>query len=89
MPVLKSKAASDEPQQFLLGSVVGLSWRLALVVLLPLLTGHFLDRSLDSKPWFTLLGLILAMAGMIVIVSRSLIDVNRYVEATKIKKDGE
>lgn len=89
MPVLKFKAASDEPQQFMLGSVVGLSWQLALAVLLPLLGGHFLDRSLDSKPWFTLLGLILAMAGMIVVVSRSLKDVNRYVKSTKIKKDGE
>lgn len=64
-----------------------MGWQLAVAVLLPLLGGNFLDKQFNTLPWFTLGGLILAMAGMIVVVSRSLQDVNRYIKTINDKND--
>lgn len=85
MPKRTDKTSGTEAQQFLVGSVVSMGWQLAVVVLLPLIGGNIIDKQAGTLPWFTLLGLFIAMAGMIVVVSRSLKDVNKYVET--ISKD--
>ncbi len=71
----------------MLGSLISMGWQLAVAVLVPLLGGNLIDRSLGTLPWFTLLGMILGMAGMIVVVRHALKDVYRYVEETKETKD--
>ncbi len=40
-----------------------MSWRLALIVLIPLLGGVALDNKFNSSPAFTIVGFLLAMAG--------------------------
>jgi F0F1-type ATP synthase assembly protein I len=85
MPKRGNKTSGTEPQQFLVGSVVSMGWQLAVIVLVPLIGGNILDKRAGTLPWFTLLGLFIAMAGMIVVVSRALKDVNSYVET--ISKD--
>lgn len=85
MPKQLKSSTRTEPQQFLVGSVVSMGWQLAVVVLLPLIGGNIVDKQAGTLPWFTLLGLFVAMAGMIVVVSRALKDVNSYVKT--ITKD--
>lgn len=80
MSKITKSSSRTEPQQFLVGSVVSMGWQLAIVVLLPLIGGNILDKQAGTLPWFTLLGLFIAMAGMIVVVSRALKDVNSYVK---------
>jgi F0F1-type ATP synthase assembly protein I len=40
-----------------------MTWRLAVVVLLPVIGGFKLDEALDSSPAFIITGFVLAMAG--------------------------
>lgn len=41
-----------------------MSWRLAIVVLVPIIGGFELDQWLDTTPVLTIVGFILAMGGM-------------------------
>ena len=54
-------------QQLFVGTLLSLTWQLLFVVVVPFLGGHFLDQRYDSKPWFTLAGLALALglAGLV------------------------
>ncbi len=56
---------------FLLASL-DMSWRLAIVVLVPILGGFELDKLLDTLPAFTIIGFIVAMAGMTYVMWRTL-----------------
>ncbi len=53
-----------------------MSWRLAIVVLVPILGGFELDKLLDSLPAFTIIGFFAAMAGMAYVVGRTLKEYN-------------
>lgn len=75
----KATEGGREPQQFMVGSILAMSWQLALAVLVPLLGGHALDRAFGTLPWLTLTGLIMAMIGMVVVVRRSINDLNEYM----------
>lgn len=44
--------------------VLDMSWRLAFVVLVPIVGGFELDKWLDMTPVFTITGFVLAMVGM-------------------------
>lgn len=87
MPKRTKTSSGTEAQQFLVGSVVSMGWQLAVVVLLPLIGGNIIDKKAGTLPWFTLIGLFIAMAGMIIVVSRALKDVNSYVAT--ISKDSK
>lgn len=54
------------------GAVLDLSWRMAGVVLIPIIGGYELDRHFKTSPTFTILGFILAMAGTFVVLKQML-----------------
>jgi F0F1-type ATP synthase assembly protein I len=47
-----------------------MTWQLAIVVLVPVVGGFKLDEHYDSSPWFTLLGVVIAAAGMTLVLLR-------------------
>lgn len=49
-----------------------MSWRLALVVLIPIIGGYELDQRLDMTPLLTITGFLLAMGGMALVLWRML-----------------
>ena len=49
-----------------------MSWRLAVVVLVPIIGGFELDRRLNTSPLLTIVGFLLAMAGMAVVMWQTL-----------------
>ncbi len=53
-----------------------MSWQLAVVVLVPIVGGYKLDLRFHSSPLWTLIGLALAMIGMILVVRRTLSEFN-------------
>ena len=55
-----------------LAASFNMSWQLAIVVLVPIVGGFELDKKLGSLPALTIVGFILAMAGMALIVWRQL-----------------
>jgi F0F1-type ATP synthase assembly protein I len=53
-------------------AVMGMSWQLAVVVLVPILGGFFLDQQFATTPLLTILGFIIAMTGFGLVVWRQL-----------------
>ena len=49
-----------------------MSWRLALVVLVPIIGGFKLDEALELTPVLTITGFLLAMVGMALVCWRTL-----------------
>ncbi len=45
-----------------------MSWRLAIAVLVPIIGGYELDQHFNSTPTLTIIGFVLAMAGMAVVL---------------------
>lgn len=58
-------------KDFLLAAL-DMSWRLAVVVLVPILGGFQLDKLLDTLPALTIIGFIIAMGGMGFVVWRAI-----------------
>jgi F0F1-type ATP synthase assembly protein I len=48
-----------------------MSWRLALAVLLPVIGGYELDQKLETSPWLLLTGFVLALAGVALVMWRT------------------
>lgn len=74
------KGKSNSPQVSALGSpgkdftvaALNMSWQLAIVVLVPILGGFYLDGFLGSLPALTAVGFFVAMAGMAWVIWRQL-----------------
>lgn len=49
-------------QQLFIGTAITLSWQLLVVVLMPALSGHFIDKHYQTTPLFTLVGLAAALS---------------------------
>jgi F0F1-type ATP synthase assembly protein I len=49
-----------------------MTWRLAVVVLVPIIGGFYLDQWLNMTPVFTITGFFLAMAGIAVVFWQTL-----------------
>ncbi len=78
-----------ENGNFILGLTLSMSWQMMFAVLLPILGGHFLDKRLDTSPWFTVAGFALAMVLMLVVVRRCLRQLNRYMNLPPVSVRGE
>lgn len=59
------------------GMALDMSWRLAIVVLVPIIGGFELDQRLDTAPLLTITGFLLAMAGMALVLWQMLQTVNQ------------
>jgi F0F1-type ATP synthase assembly protein I len=68
-----------EPQKLFMITMLSMSWQMALAVLLPTLGGYKLDDHFHTSPYLTLTGLVLAMIGMVLVVRRSLKELNTYM----------
>lgn len=64
------------PKAVLVISALDMSWRLAIVVLVPIIGGFELDKHLGTTPVLTIIGFILAMIGLFLILKRTLADAN-------------
>lgn len=60
------------------GAAIGMSWQLAVIVLVCILGGYKLDDMTGSSPVFTLIGLVLALAGSIVVIRSALSKMNNF-----------
>lgn len=56
----------------LLNATLQMSWRLAIVVLIPLIGGVKLDESFNTSPYLTVLGILLAIGGVYYVLRRVL-----------------
>lgn len=63
---------SRSNRAILLIAALDMSWRLAIAVLVPIIGGYELDRHLGITPALTILGFLVAMAGLFFILKRTL-----------------
>jgi len=54
-----------------MAALLDMSWRLAIVVLVPIIGGFKLDEHFDITPVLTIIGFLLAMAGVFLIMKRT------------------
>ena len=66
-PITKTQA-----RQLFLSAALSMSWQMAIAVLVPIVGGYELDKSLKTTPAFTILGLVIAMILCALVVSRAL-----------------
>jgi len=76
---------NDNPTAVFYSMALDMSWRLAVVVLVPIIGGFELDNALNTSPYLTIVGFFLAMAGMYMVLKRTLAVVNS-VPTTKKRK---
>jgi F0F1-type ATP synthase assembly protein I len=53
-------------------AALDMSWRLAIVILVPIIGGFELDKHLGTKPALTIVGFLVAMAGLFFILKRTM-----------------
>ena len=63
-------------------AVLDMSWRLAIAVLVPIIGGFELDKHFDTTPALTIVGFLLAMAGLFFILKRTLAVANDKFKST-------
>lgn len=68
----KSSPSAKSARRDFLIAASNMSWQLAVVVLVPIIGGFKLDEYLNTVPTLTIIGFVLAMAGMAVVVWRQL-----------------
>jgi len=66
-----SKKESSPGSQFI-GATLSMSWQLAIVVLIPVVGGFKLDQHFNILPLWTIVGFIIAMAGAVLVIKKSL-----------------
>jgi hypothetical protein len=70
-PAAKTQPVRTPGKDFLL-AVLDMSWRLAIVVLLPIIGGYKLDQFLGTLPALTIIGFVVAMSGMAYVMWRAI-----------------
>ena len=66
-------------------AVMDMSWRLAIVVLVPIIGGYELDQNLGTEPWLTVLGFVVALGGIVIVLWQMLKEVSQMPVPTKGK----
>lgn len=61
----------EEAKSVFVGMALDMSWRLALVVLIPIIGGFELDSKLGTTPLLTVVGFMLAMVGFGLVLWRT------------------
>lgn len=69
-----------------LAAILDMSWRLAIVVLVPIIGGFKLDGHLGTTPVLTIIGFLLAMAGVFVILKRTVANADDRFKSTGVRR---
>lgn len=62
----------ENPQSVFVGMALDMSWRLAAVVLVPVIGGYELDSHLGTTPFITVLGFLVAIGGVVMVIRQTL-----------------
>jgi len=73
------------PTMVFIGAALDMSWRLAIVVLVPVIGGFALDQHFNTSPLWSITGFVLAAAGMFIVIKQML----RAVSQIPVVKKGQ
>ena len=77
---------TKSPTAVFIGAALDMSWRLAVVVLVPIIGGFELDQRLHMTPLLTIVGFLIAMVGMGLVLWQMMQHVNQLPTAKKEKR---
>ncbi len=75
----------SNPTTMFIGMALDMSWRLALVVLIPIVAGSYLDKYLKLNYVFLFIGLAIAFMGSIMVIYKSYKKANIVTKGTNTK----
>jgi F0F1-type ATP synthase assembly protein I len=75
----KSVQADNASQKIFMSTMLGMSWQMAIAVLVPTIGGYKLDEHFGTTPYVTIVGLLVALAAMVAIVVRAIKNLNSYM----------
>lgn len=67
----------ENPQSVFVGMALDMSWRLAAVVLVPIIGGYELDSHLGATPFITVLGFLVAICGVVIVMRQTVRAANK------------
>jgi F0F1-type ATP synthase assembly protein I len=59
-----------------------MSWQLLVVIVLPILGGHVLDNHYHASPVWTVTGMVIGLAGTIIVVRQAVRQLNEIMGRT-------
>lgn len=74
-------------QRTFMAMAIGMSWQLALVVIVPIFGGYLLDVHYHKAPWLTLAGLVVAAIGVFGVLSRVVIEAEKAMRDDTTPKE--
>ncbi|HET7060523.1 MAG TPA: AtpZ/AtpI family protein [Candidatus Saccharimonadales bacterium] len=81
----------ENPQSVFVGMALDMSWRLAVAVLVPIIGGFELDSHLGTTPLLTVIGFLVAIAGVVIVMRQTVRTANQMpvakVAPTKSKQE--
>lgn len=80
-----STTSKDSARRIFWVTAIDTGWRLALIVLVPLIAGAWADRKFDSEPSFTLAAFFVAIATATVFIAKTYKQMQ--VKAADLPKD--
>lgn len=69
----------DLSQKLFIGTMLSVSWQMAVAVLVPTVLGYKLDAHFGTDPYITLAGLALAVVASVLIIRSALKELNTYM----------
>ncbi len=76
----QKKNSKDQARAIFYASTMDMTWRLALVFLIPFFVGLFLDNHFKTTPLWTLVGLVLGIGLSTTVVLQSFKKINHQLE---------
>lgn len=73
------KGVSEETARGLSVLALSMSLQLLIVVLVPILGGHWLDTRFGHEPLWTAIGLVIGIGGTILVVTQTMRKLNDYM----------
>jgi F0F1-type ATP synthase assembly protein I len=74
-----------DPSGVFVGMALDMSWRLAVVVLVPIIGGFELDKAFNTSPLLVIVGFVLAMLGMALVMKQTVDAANDMPLPTVVK----
>lgn len=65
MAVDKSDLEAMKQRNLFVVMVANMTWQLAVVVIVPVVGGHYLDQIMKAEPVWTIVGAVIALLGVI------------------------
>lgn len=75
-----------EARSTFIAAALSMGWQLAIVVVIPIVGGYYLDQKLNLAATWEIVGFIVALLGFVVVVRRQLIDFNETTKQGGHKK---